>query len=620
MCLVALLQYETHIYASLAFCSPLLAACRQHWISIPSPALPIYTRNAFHVRTRQHVMHAAFQEAGKGANLQNKPFDWRVALVLAGCAFEAYNGLDESEAQCIRQRSVGGTEVAFADAHFLKAKLAGLVEITVVSAAGLRDADWMPFAKSDPYCQISIGPSCARTKTVANNLDPVWNETFFLFVRDLRTQRLQVRVLDEDLIESDDLLGAGMRGLADLAEGREIEVEVPLSGGNGTVTIRLQFLPFDDVTTMAEMASSGRMGGPVLGSPANALFSSPWRSLIQELLVPAEAAANALFDPLCFVDNPKSDTQAWLFWNREKRLLCVAFRGTEMTKIQDILTDMSLVPSALDVEGEGGLGIEDAATATGGELDNFRNTFWGQAANVRALFSRRDTHVEDEAKMPEWVHAGFLQAWKSIRAEICDLVDTALKGESESWTLFVTGHSLGGALSTLCAYDLARRPASAWPGGYIPEIVNYSFGAPRVGNSAFARRFNQVLPNAWRVVNNGDLVTSVPRLMGYAHVGHKITISPDGVVEMEYDTSTQSGEGITSTELAAAMVAAALKTKVDGDGRDIEIRDLIEAEKEALARILDGSAVAEHLEDLYLANMGKAMQSYIKNENKEIKK
>lgn len=41
-----------------------------------------------------------------------------------------------------------------------------------------------------------------------------------------------------------------------------------------------------------------------------------------------------------------------------------------------------------------------------------------------------------------------------------------------------------------------------------------NFGSPRVGNKAFAQEFNQLVPDAWRVVNRNDAVCTVPRLMG----------------------------------------------------------------------------------------------------------
>jgi triacylglycerol lipase len=49
----------------------------------------------------------------------------------------------------------------------------------------------------------------------------------------------------------------------------------------------------------------------------------------------------------------------------------------------------------------------------------------------------------------------------------------------------------------------------------------YTFGQPRTGDSTFARNFNFAFkPNAFRIVNNNDLVTRIPpRSLGYRHVG-----------------------------------------------------------------------------------------------------
>jgi nuclear pore complex protein Nup85 len=57
------------------------------------------------------------------------------------------------------------------------------------------------------------------------------------------------------------------------------------------------------------------------------------------------------------------------------------------------------------------------------------------------------------------VHSGFLTAYDSVKVKVLRLVDqlTADASEDRPWDVYVTGHSLGGALATLCAYDLAGR-------------------------------------------------------------------------------------------------------------------------------------------------------------------
>lgn len=57
------------------------------------------------------------------------------------------------------------------------------------------------------------------------------------------------------------------------------------------------------------------------------------------------------------------------------------------------------------------------------------------------------------------VHSGFLGAYDSVRNKVFRVVEqlTASRSAEEPWTVFVTGHSLGGALATLAAYDIAGR-------------------------------------------------------------------------------------------------------------------------------------------------------------------
>ena len=57
---------------------------------------------------------------------------------------------------------------------------------------------------------------------------------------------------------------------------------------------------------------------------------------------------------------------------------------------------------------------------------------------------------------------------------------------------------MGGALASLAAFDIQR---------YCPclkplDVSCYTFGAPRVGNHAFARHYDTTVPDTWNIINN----------------------------------------------------------------------------------------------------------------------
>jgi predicted lipase len=80
----------------------------------------------------------------------------------------------------------------------------------------------------------------------------------------------------------------------------------------------------------------------------------------------------------------------------------------------------------------------------------------------------------------------------------------------------VAGHSLGGAMATLAAYDLASLRK--------PEALNvYVYGCPRTGNHAFANDYRIRVPNTWQVMT--DRVRSPQKFVSGFH-GKMVSIDP----------------------------------------------------------------------------------------------
>lgn len=104
------------------------------------------------------------------------------------------------------------------------------------------------------------------------------------------------------------------------------------------------------------------------------------------------------------------------------------------------------------------------------------------------------------------VHAGFCCKWKAVRTKIIDGVRRL--GVKR---VLITGHSLGGALASIAAIDIAR----ALP---RTEVTAYTFGAPRCGDGRFhGAPLPRNIVTFVRCVHAGDVVESFPPLPGYAH-------------------------------------------------------------------------------------------------------
>ena len=89
-------------------------------------------------------------------------------------------------------------------------------------------------------------------------------------------------------------------------------------------------------------------------------------------------------------------------------------------------------------------------------------------------------------------------------------------------TVTVTGHSLGAAIATLCALDLAAH--SKFP------LTVYTLASPRVGDLTFHNVYDSTVLNSFRVVNRLDIVPKTPPPPLYIHVGDESELIPSGQV------------------------------------------------------------------------------------------
>ena len=88
-----------------------------------------------------------------------------------------------------------------------------------------------------------------------------------------------------------------------------------------------------------------------------------------------------------------------------------------------------------------------------------------------------------------------------VRAEIGSVIRSY---GDEPISITITGHSLGAALATLAAYDIATTFDHA------PMVTVVSFGGPRVGNTSFRCQMEKSGTKILRIVNSDDVITKVP--------------------------------------------------------------------------------------------------------------
>jgi pimeloyl-ACP methyl ester carboxylesterase len=196
--------------------------------------------------------------------------------------------------------------------------------------------------------------------------------------------------------------------------------------------------------------------------------------------------------------------------------------------------------------------------------------FRNKVTRTRGFLGVCDTHAvlayrgSDPVTLPNWVtdvvvrlvergeyagrvHLGF----SSVLRRTWNTVENLLEAAQDK-PLFVTGHSMGGALAVLTACRLEKM-------GRAP-VATYTFGAPRIGDRTFCGGYS--LPT-YRVVNRLDLVPELPlaslkrllpekprltnekilaqlkrmaaRVPCYGHVKTLVYIDRDGVITTDAD-------------------------------------------------------------------------------------
>jgi triacylglycerol lipase len=149
------------------------------------------------------------------------------------------------------------------------------------------------------------------------------------------------------------------------------------------------------------------------------------------------------------------------------------------------------------------------------------------------------------------VHQGFQLVYLAMQASLDGLVRSALGSSTE---VLITGHSLGGAVSVLCAPDVAINMTKI-----VPKLHTYA--GPRSGQPSFDDKFDKLVKTCFRVVNRWDIVPQLPPVVAlYRHVGVEVQIDGGFTLDLKkahsLELSYRPGlERLTARKLLMGMAA-----------------------------------------------------------------
>jgi hypothetical protein len=199
----------------------------------------------------------------------------------------------------------------------------------------------------------------------------------------------------------------------------------------------------------------------------------------------------------------------------------VVFRGTSpgMLYWDDVSTDLKAASFNLDNP----LGSKAGTLARG-----FLNTYMSCRLTVAKLINEAGKYLQDQFRN---FATSFGQRFGA------DTFGLRGKLPLEQIELYVVGHSLGGAVATICAYDLAYTAVR-----FVRPVL-VTFGSPAVGNIDFALDFQKMMVQgdnryhsytgylrsirvvAQTAAKDEDIVTKTDKLPNFIHVNSRLTLT-----------------------------------------------------------------------------------------------
>lgn len=149
--------------------------------------------------------------------------------------------------------------------------------------------------------------------------------------------------------------------------------------------------------------------------------------------------------------------------------------------------------------------------------------------DLQMLKSELDFNSNDYNDPNVLIHKGFEATYASLRDRIQNVLKILADKHPCSEIIFI-GHSLGGAVANLAAFDFSNRNNHT----YDKRVSVFTYGQPRVGNLDYHNRLQELdySKRYYRVIQTGDPIPQMPsRSFGYVHSGIPFRIGANNEVK-----------------------------------------------------------------------------------------
>eukprot|EP00210_Caulerpa_lentillifera_P002842 g2716.t1 len=437
----------------------------------------------------------------------------------------------DTNALGIVENTIDGTTVTHLNKNKLKTVLDRVLKINLVSLSNIINKDSGFFNRpgharlSDPAVVFTNGLSMSTSDFFDNREHVSYNSDHYILIRKKTifsegNDKLDVYVFDRDhtwLREEASLQDVKEKSQLLASTSFDINTELEQTGRHQLhinsktaknwpqcdmfLELSYEFLTVDEYCQRIGRAEDSHWLDEV--SLENKEHN--WRDLFRQTNLPP-----VTLNPLIFFFNKNSSTEGWIHSYQHQKVIVVGFKGTDLFQFTDLLTDIHLTPGTLE----------------------------GMYKDVYEL--KPSAILCDPTTK---VHSGFRNAYLSVRETVLETIHSICQWESD-WLIIFTGHSLGGALATLAAYEVANRSKR----GSDVKVAMINYGCPRLAGDSFVENYTKTVKVSYRFRAPRDVIPRFPHSLD--HVPNLVTGDSAKGITVTFPGRNQQQASANSEDLA----------------------------------------------------------------------